>query len=290
MYKNNFIFLICLTFFILMSNGYGLLEEKLKIIGETTINVEDNEKQKIKPEVKFEKTDQIGNNIFFYNIIIYNNSNISYHNWQIKIKDTEYISYPYSIDGERTDDSWILTNYNWDERIESGEKIYISIIFEVSSQKPNELSIEDYVQYFLNNSIEVTCLSTEEDREGIIIKNGNARLTIKESEIEVKDFNIQIDQSYIVENPNEKMYIITINNDTNKNYINIRGNIYLGTNNKILEVSPSEITCDHITNVTFILPQWVQLQKNSSLVIYVIIDKAEENFIPDIVLSATIKP
>ena len=279
----NIICVLALSTFIFMANGYGILKQELTINGKAEINEEI-----IKPEVKFKRTQQIGDYIFFYDIIIYNNNtNINYQNWQIKIKDTEYITYPYSIDGKRADDGWILTNYNWDDRIEAGEKVNVTITFEVSSEIPNTILVEEYVQDFLNNSIEITCTNSGADKEGTLVQNGKAKLILKGSEIEIKDFKVKVDSEYVAQNPNEKMYVITINNNTDSDYLIIRGNIYVGSN-RILEVSPSVITCDHIDNATFTLPQWVQIPKGSSLMLYIMIHTTEENFIPDIVLSATI--
>ena len=279
----NIICVLALSTFIFMANGYGILKQELTINGKAEINEEI-----IKPEVKFKRTQQIGDYIFFYDIIIYNNNtNINYQNWQIKIKDTEYISYPYSIDGKRTDDGWILTNYNWDDRIEAGEKVNVTITFEVSSEIPNTILVEEYVEDFLNNSIEITCTNSGADKEGTLVQNGKAKLILKGSEIEIKDFKVKVDSEYVAQNPNEKMYVITINNNTDSDFLIIRGNIYVGSN-RILEVSPSVVTCDHIDNATFTLPHWVQLSKGSSLMLYIMIRTTEENFIPDIVLSATI--
>ncbi len=286
---NKFPNLICITFLLIVifiANGYGILKERLDISGKATI-VEDRE-ETIKPRVIFKKTQQMGDYIYFYDIILYNESNVNYHNWQIKIKDTEYISYPYSVDGKRTDDGWILCNYNWNDRIEAGEKVNVTITFEISREIPSEISIEQYVENFLNNSIEITCSNKEIQKQGITIKNGNATLTLKESEIEIKDYRVQLDKDYLVENPNEKMYTITINNNTESDYLIIRGNIYVGTNNKVLEVSPSAITCNHNTDATFTLPVWVQVPKGQSLIIYVMISTTDENLVPEVALAATI--
>ena len=270
-----------------MANGYGILKERFDIKGEAEINAEGRE-EIIKPEVQFKRTEQFGDYLYFYDIIIYNKSDTIYHNWQIKIKDTEYISYPYSIDGKRIDDGWIITNNNCDERIEPGEKVNVTIIFEISSELPSSIPIEEYVQNFLDNSIEITCSTTKKDEEGIVIKKGNAKLTLEESEVEIKNYSVKLDSEYVEQNPNEKMYVLTINNDTENDYLIIRGNIYLGANSKILEVSPSVVTCDHIDNATFTLPLWVQAPKGTSLQIYIMIRTTEKNFVPDIVLAATI--
>ena len=282
----NIICTITILIFLFMANGYGILKERLEVNGKATI--EEDGEETIKPTVRFKKTQQMGDYIYFYDIILYNDTNLDYHNWKIKIKDTEYISYPYSVDGERTDDGWILKNYNWDDRIEAGEKVNVTITFEISREIPSEISIEQYVEDFLNNSIEITCSNKKIDKEGNIIKNGNAELTLKKSEVEIKDYKVQLEKDYEVENPNEKMYSIIINNNTENDYLVIRGNIYVGPNNKVLEVSPSAITCNHNTDATFTLPVWVQVPKGSSLLIYVMISTTEENLVPQVVLAGLI--
>ena len=77
--------------------------------------------------------------------------------------------------------------------------------------------VEEYVEDFLNNSIEVTCTNSGADKEGTLVQNGKAKLILKESEIEIKDFNVKVDSEYVAPNPNEKMYVITINNNTHGN-------------------------------------------------------------------------
>lgn len=268
-----------------MANGYGLLEKKLNIDGETIIDID----EVINPEVKFKKTEQLGDYIFFYDIIIYNNSNNDYLSWQIKINDTEYISYPYSIDGKRTDGAWLIENFNWDDRIEAGGKLNVTIIFEVSNELSGTELIEKYVQDFLNKSIEITCSTKGEDNEEKdVIKDGNATLILKDSEIQIKNYSMQKDVNYSKDNPDEKMYVLTLNNDTDNDFLAIRGNIYLGTENKMLEVSPSAITCTNADSTTFILPSWIQVAKGSSLTLYFMINTKNDNFIPNIVLAATI--
>ena len=268
-----------------MANGYGLLEKKLNVSGETIIDID----EVINPEVGFKKTEQLGDYIFFYDIIIYNNSNNDYLSWQIKINDTEYISYPYSIDGKRTDGAWIIKNSNWDERIEKGGKINVTIIFEVSNELSGTELIEEYVQDFLKKSIEITCSTKREyDNGKDVIKEGNATLTLNDSEMQIKNYSMQKDVNYSTSNPDERMYVLTLNNDTDSDFLAIRGNIYLGTENKMLEVSPSAITCTNVTNTTFILPAWIQVAKGSSLTLYFMINTKNDNFIPNIVLAATI--
>ena len=281
----NIICIIILLLFIIMANGYGLLEKKLNVSGETIIDID----EVINPEVGFKKTEQLGDYIFFYDIIIYNNSNNDYLSWQIKINDAKYISYPYSIDAKRTDGPWIINNSNWDERIEAGGKVNVTIIFEVSNELSGTELIEEYVQDFLKKSIEITCSTKREDDNGKeVIKEGNANLTLKDAEMQIKNYSMQKDVNYSTSNPDEKMYVLTLNNDTDSDFLAIRGNIYLGTENKMLEVSPSAITCSNINDTTFILPSWIQVAKGSSLTLYFMINTKNDNFIPNIVLAATI--
>ena len=281
----NIICMVYLLYFLIISNGYGILEERLDINGKTTIDIENV----IEPKISYTRTEQYGNNVFFYNLTIYNNSSKDYKSWQVKINDTEYISYPFSITGERIDNAWLIRNLNGDEIIEAGGEVEITIIFEISDNLPSTINIEDYIENFLNSSIEITCSYNENTNNDLnVVKKGKAKLTLEKSEIEIKNFNIKVNLNYSTEIPDEKMYMLTINNDTDNDFVSIRGNIYLGTENKILEVSPSEVTCFNKEDVTFILPNWVNVPKGESLILYFMIIEKDDSFIDNIVLAATI--
>ena len=281
----NIICIFYLLYFLIMSNGYGILKERLDINGKTTIDIENV----IEPKISYTRTEQYGNNVFFYNLTIYNNSSKDYKSWQVKINDTEYISYPFSITGERIDNAWLIRNLNGDEIIEAGGEVEITIIFEISDNLPSTINIEDYIENFLNSSIEITCSYNENTNNDLnVVKKGKAKLTLEKSEIEIKNFNIKVNLNYSTEIPDEKMYMLTINNDTDNDFVSIRGNIYLGTENKILEVSPSEVTCFNTEDVTFILPNWVNVPKGESLILYFMIIEKDDSFIDNIVLAATI--
>ena len=150
------------------------------------------------------------------------------------------------------------------------------------------MSQEEYLNYFMKNNIKITGSSrTANNRKGKSLKNNNSELTLKPDEEELKNFTITEDLEYKQKYSNERQYIVDINNDTENNYSKIRGNIFLGEKNKLLEVSPSEIMCSHNDNATFELPFWVELPAKSKLTFYIIVQTDEENFNPDITLSAT---
>ena len=193
------------------------------------------------------------------------------------------------MSGERTDYGWIIENSDWDNRIGIGCSAIVTIIFEVSSDLQSTMTVEEYAQYFTENYIKISGTSiSNNDGNGDVIKKGNALLTLNENELEVSNISIKKDESYKVDNPNERQYIVDIYNDTDMDFIKVRANVYLGNNNKLLEVSPSEIICEHTDNSTFVLPFWVQIPAYQKATIYIIIETEDENFIPDIVMVATV--
>ena len=193
------------------------------------------------------------------------------------------------MNGDKTSYGWIIKNSDWDNRIDVGEEIVTTIIFEVSSDLPSTMTPEEYAQYFTENNIKVSGTSVgNNNRKGKIVKKGNAELTLKENELEIQNITVKKDTSYKVDDPNERQYIIDISNDTDKDFVEVRGNVFLGDNNKLLEASPSEITCQHGNNSTFVLPFWMQISAHQNATIYLIIYTEDDNFIPDIVMSATV--
>ena len=151
------------------------------------------------------------------------------------------------------------------------------------------MPVLEYAEYFVRNYIEVTgTTKTSRNRNGEIITNGRATLTLKENEQEIKNFTVQEDLDYISSNPNEKQYIIDIYNDTDMDFQKIRGNIYLGDKNKLLEISPSEITCVHGDNATFLIPFWIEFPAKEKITIYIMVYTEDENFIPEIAMAATV--
>lgn len=277
-------FIICITLlllFIFMANGYSILKTKLNVLGEGKIREISN----WNPQIEFVNTDRIGN-MFFYDITIYNNSNLIYKDWQLKVYDNEYITYPYMFEARREDDGWVIDNSSWDNRIEPNQDVIFTINFYVSDDLQSEMTPEEYAEYFVKNFIKVSGTGTiKPDREGEIITNKNASLTLKESEVEIKSLKIEKNNLFESDIPNEKQYILTINNTTNMDISRIRVNIYIGNENKLLEATPSEIVCEHGTNITFELPSWIQISSGESALVYFMITSEDENFIPDVVVA-----
>ncbi len=282
--KNSLI--ICLgvlLLFIFMSCGYSILNTALNIAGTSSI-INNSEKENVcELDIEFVETKQL-ENVFFYDIIIHNNSENTCQNWEIKIYDNDNIMYAYEY-GKREDGYRVIKNTEWDNRIETGGSVTVTIIFTVDQ---NVGDVSEYAKYFVENYIKATGSLDEPNREGKIITNGNASLTLKESEIEITNFTIKLDSSYETEIENEKQYIIDITNDTEYDFIKVRANVYLGKENKLLEVSPSEITCQKETNTSFELPFWMEIPKNTTTSIYLMIITNDEKFIPEIVMSAEI--
>ena len=273
-----------LLIFVCMSNGYSILNTVLNITG--TSSITDSSEKLWKPDVQFVNTEHMGN-IFFYDIIVHNNTEDTCQNWEIKIYDDKNITLLYEY-GEREDGYRIIKNTDWDNKIEPGGSIAVTIIFTVSEDVKDTMTIEEYAQYFVENYIKVSGTITKINKEGETITNGGAELTLKKSEIQIKNFSITLDTSYKTEIENERQYIIDITNDTEYDFIRVRANVYLGKDNKMLEVSPSEITCINETNTSFELPFWMQIPKNTTTSIYIMIIAKDKNFVPDIVLAAEI--
>ena len=90
------------------------------------------------------------------------------------------------MNGDKTSYGWIIKNSDWDNRIDVGEEIVTTIIFEVSSDLPSTMTPEEYAQYFTENNIKVSGTSVgNNNRKGNIVKKGNAELTLKENELEI---------------------------------------------------------------------------------------------------------
>ena len=71
-----------------MSSGYSILNEKLNLKMASSIA----EEETWLPEVNFINTHRLGN-IFFYDVIIHNNSQFEYKDWQIIIYNLDYIEF-----------------------------------------------------------------------------------------------------------------------------------------------------------------------------------------------------
>ncbi len=285
-FKKKSSLIICLGIllsFVFMSNGYSILNTALNIEGTSSII---EEKEEWKPDVEFVETKQL-ENTFFYDIIIHNNSESTCQNWEIKIYDNKNIIQAYEY-GEKEDGYRIIKNTKWDNRLKKGGFVTITIIFTVNLDQEEKMTAEEYAKYFVENYIKASGTLDEPHREGKIITNGNASLTLRESEIEVTNFTIKLDPTYETEIENERQYIVDITNDTEYDFLKIRANVYLGEENQLMEVSPSEITCQNKTNTSFELPLWIQIRKGQTTSIYLIIIAKDEKFIPDIVMSSEI--
>ena len=89
--NRNFCFINCLIFiifFVFMSNGYSLLNSKLNLKANTKIA----EEALWLPKISFQKIRKL-DNIFFYNIIVENTSNLSYKDWKITMYNDENIKF-----------------------------------------------------------------------------------------------------------------------------------------------------------------------------------------------------
>ena len=87
--------IIIVLFF--MSNGYSILNSRLDLKGKSTITDE----KVWKPELSFQMAKRLGN-VFFYNIIVHNNSEFDYKDWQMKLYNAEYILYTDMLERRKT--------------------------------------------------------------------------------------------------------------------------------------------------------------------------------------------
>ncbi len=268
------IFLLLIFLYMFMAYGYAILKTNFNIYGSASIN---SPEEKWRPKLKFVKISQI-ENVFFYEITIENDSKLTCYEWKLKIEDTEYISFPFGIDAVREDNSWVLNNTKWDSRIEPGGTVILNITFQVDLSLSNSMTPEEYAKYFTKNHITISANTKEEvEREGIIITNGNATLTLNDNEEELKDFKIEKNINYIPETENEKQYILTINNNSDKDYFRIRVNMYL-ENVTLVGISPIEVICNNINSITFKVARDVELEKNKAVSVYITIISEDDNF------------
>ena len=285
-----FICLILILLSTLMTSAYAILKNKLNITGNSSINPEniENMTKTSKANLEFSKISEFGNT-FNYEITIYNNSDHDYHQWQLKIYDTGYITFPSWFEGKKEGNSWILNDSSWNNKIETGGNVKVNITFDVTKSPNNSMTIQEYAKYFVENNISLSVSNTAPpETEDIVITNKKATLTLGQFEEKVKTYTFKKNSDYICSNPKEKQYILTINNNSKYNYIGIRANIYLGNKNTLVSVSPFNVIYRYNSNSIFETPIWLQIPVNKTIKIYINIETEDDNFIPDIVVAALI--
>ncbi len=285
--KRKLTLIICLSIlflFIFMSNAYSILKTKIDITGNASIDLAE---ESWMPKLSFVKISQI-ENMFFYEITITNDSDSTFYDWKIKIDNTGYIFFPFGIDAVENNDGWILKNTIWDNRIDAGGKLVINITFMVTGSPENSMTQEEYADYFVRNHIKISSdVNKELERDGKIITNGKATLTLSEKEEEITDFTLEVKKDYVPSTENEKQYILTIYNNTNYDYTNVRVNVYLG-NGVLINLSPSEIICQHKEDVTFKIPIDIILEREKAVSVYITINSKDSNFVPKAVIAGEI--
>ena len=269
------IFLLLIFLYMFMAYGYAILKTDFNINGSAIIN--SPEEEKWRPKLKFVKISQI-ENVFFYEITIENDSRLTCYEWKLRIQDTEYISFPFGIDAVREDNAWVLNNTKWDSRIEPGGTVILNITFQVELSSNNSMTPEEYAKYFTKRYITISA-NTEDKvgRDGTIITEGKATLTLNENEEELKDFKIEKNINHIPETENEKQYILTIYNNSDKDYFRIRVNMYL-ENVTLVGISPIEVICNNINSITFKVARDVELEKNKAVSVYITLISEDDNF------------
>ena len=88
------VFILILIF---IGNAQSILTYKADLKGRAEITYE----EPWKPELDFELAKKY-DNVFFYNIIVKNNSNFAYKDWQMKLYNLYYISYTDMLERRKT--------------------------------------------------------------------------------------------------------------------------------------------------------------------------------------------
>ncbi len=278
---NNISFLvsiISMSLIIFMAIGYSALNTRLEVYSNSSIVDE----KPWNPEVSFILAERI-DNIFFYYIDIYNDSSFEYKNWQVKFYNCNYISYIDFFDAEKQDYGWLISNDDWDNKINPNESLSITLVFSVDNYQ-GKMSIEEYSRYFVENYIKVSGTTGSGKREGEIISNGNSSLTLKQGEKQITNYSISEDSEFVPKVPNEKRYILDIYNDTDQTISKIRMNMYFG-DSKIIEISPCEIISNHITDSTIQFPFWLEISPHQNVSIYIIVETLDNGFVPELVIA-----
>lgn len=99
-FSRNSYLMLCVFFIIFlffMSSGYSILNEKLNIKMTSLIT----EEEPWLPEVSFVNTHKMGN-IFFYDIVIHNNSEFVYKDWKITMYNLDYIEFTDMLERRKT--------------------------------------------------------------------------------------------------------------------------------------------------------------------------------------------
>ena len=287
--KQKLALITCISFLLIlifMANGYSLLKTKLTLSGNSTANLDFYEDWH--PKLNFSKTSQM-EDVFFYQIIVNNDSNKTYYKWKLKIQDTGYIDFPFGIDGTKENNSWILDYSSWDNRIQAGKKLFVNIIFRVKDLDFS-MSKEEYAKYFLENFVQISGISRIKiNRQGEAVTNGNATLTLKQNEEEIKTFDFEENLDYVSDNNNEKQYILNIYNKSDYDYYELRVNMFIGNENTLIGISPYEVACQHIDNVTFEIPTWIYLTKDTAVSVYITVVTEDDTFNPDIVVTGLVE-
>ncbi len=281
-FKNGFIilFITIITLFF-MSYGYALLETNLTTEGQTSIATYST------PNVcpgylGFSKISN-WNDTYIYQLFINNTSEEDYNEWELKIYNPGFISFPEWFEGETTADGWILKDDGRNRFIGKKSSISIILTFDVldGQNKPKD----EYAEYFVQNFIFFTGCGGS-TANGKKITKGNTEITLGMYEEELTNYTLIENTDYTAQNEFEKQYILTINNDTKNDYLKIRGNIYLGSN-KIIAIDGSTITEENATNVSFESLYGYNILHNTTEKIYITINKTED-ITPEIIIVGLI--
>ena len=65
--------------------------------------------------------------------------------------------------------------------------------------------------------------------------------------------------------------------------------MFTGNENTLIGISPYEVVCQHIDNVTFEIPTWIYLIKDTTVSIYITVITQDGTFNPDIVITGLVE-
>ena len=280
------IFLSLIIPLFVMADAYAILSKKLTIkgsieIAEKSKNEEDKRKACL-ASLSFQKKES-WNNTFVYIVTIQNNSHQKYQQWQLKMYDTGYVTFP-NFSGEETADGWVLNNSNLNNVLEEESNIQIEITFDVKTNLENGSTPSEYAEYYVNHFI-ILSECDNATLNNLIQKSGNATLTIRQFEEEVTTFTLKENKNYNPLKEHEKQYVLTIQNLTNKDYLSLRFNLYFGSGS-FIRISPNQKVTIHQENVTVETLDDFSILKNQSFSMKITLITPDELFVPDIVILA----
>ncbi len=281
-FRKNILIIIIIFFITILfiNNGYALLNSHTKITGNTTINEIPKPTESCLGYLSYKKIANWDNS-YTYQLFINNSSEEDYERWELTIYNPGFIEFPAWFEGEKVANGWILKDTGNNRFISKNSSISVIITFYIT--KETNMTYDEYAEYFIENFFFFTGCGGS-TLNGETLNNGKANLTLGMYEKEL-NYTFIKNNDYESLN-NEQQYILTIINDSNKDYLRIRGNMYLG-NNKINSIEPLKITNETNTNINFESLYGDIIPAKSTKTIYITINEKEE-ITPELIIVGLI--